>query len=82
MWQSVVFILTHVQYFPNKMAKIIKSTQIGLAWVGCELFLELNFPDIFFLCERNLEESIDPTNFSWRDYLSSIQNDSVAVYVK
>ena len=55
-------------------------------FVDCESFLELNSPDILALCETNLDDSIDPGNFS--GYLPLIQKDSsthmhgLAVYVK
>ena len=38
-------------------------------FVGCESFLESNSPDILALCETNLEDSIDSSNFSMRGYL-------------
>ena len=56
-------------------------------FVDCESFLESNSPDIFALCETNLDDSIDSGNFSVRSY-PLIQRDSgshmhsVAVYVK
>ena len=51
-------------------------------------FLESNSPDIFALCETNLDDSIDSGNFFVRGYLPLIQKDSsthmhgLAVYVK
>ena len=33
-------------------------------FVDCEYFLESKFPDIFALCETNLDDSIDSGNFS------------------
>ena len=57
-------------------------------FVDCESFLESNSPDILALCETNLDESIDSSNFSVRCYLPLIQKDSsthmhgLAVYVK
>ena len=44
-------------------------------FVDCESFLESNSPDIFALCETNLDESIDSRNFSVRTYLPLIQKD-------
>ena len=35
-----------------------------LNFVKCESFLESRTPDIFALCERNLDDSIDFGNFS------------------
>ena len=35
-------------------------------FVNCESFLELNSPDIPALCETNLDESIDSSNFCVR----------------
>ena len=62
----------------------------GLRWnfVECKSFLESNSPDIFALCETNLDDLIDFGNFSVRDYLFIIRKDSsshvhgLAVYVK
>ena len=57
-------------------------------FVDCESFLESNSPDILALCETNLDDSIDSSNFSVRGYLPLIQKDfsthmqSLAVYVK
>ena len=57
-------------------------------FVECESFLESNSPDILALCETNLDDLIDSSNFSVRGYLSLIRKDSithmdgVSVYVK
>ena len=57
-------------------------------FVDCKSFLESNSPDIFALCEANLDDSIDSGNFSLRGYLPLIRKDSgthvhgLAVYVK
>ena len=57
-------------------------------FVECESFLESDSPDIFALCETNLDDSIDYGNFSVRGYLPLIRKDSVThvhgldVYVK
>ena len=57
-------------------------------FVDCESFLESNSPDILALCETNLDDSIDSSNFSVRGYLTLIQEDTfthmhgLAVYVK
>ena len=45
-------------------------------FVDCESFLESNSPDIFALCEKNLDDSVDSGNFSVRGYLPLIQKDS------
>ena len=37
-----------------------------LTFVECESFLESNSPDIFAVCETNLDDSIDSGNFSVR----------------
>ena len=42
------------------------------SFIECESLLESNFPDILFLCETNLDESIDSGNFSVRSYLPLI----------
>ena len=62
----------------------------GLHWnfVDCKSFLESNSPDILVLCETNLEDSVDSSNFTVRVYLLLIQKDSftrmhgLPVYVK
>ena len=57
-------------------------------FVDSESFLESNSPDIFALCEANLDDSIDSGNFSLRGYLPVIRKDSsthmpgLTVYVK
>ena len=57
-------------------------------FVDCESFLESNSHDILALCETNLDDSIDPGNYSVRDYLPLIRKDSnthvhgLAVHVK
>ena len=57
-------------------------------FVECVSFLESNSPDIFALCETNLDDSIDSGNFFVKCYLPLIQKDStshlygLSVYVK
>ena len=57
-------------------------------FVDCESFLESNSPDILALCETNLVDSNDSSNFSVRGYLPLIQKVSsnhihgLTVYVK
>ena len=57
-------------------------------FVDFESFLESNSPNIFGLCETNMDDSLDFGNFSVRDYLPLIRKDSstlmhgLAVYVK
>ena len=41
-------------------------------FVDCESFLGSNFPDILTVCKTNLDDSIDPGNFSVRGYLHLI----------
>ena len=61
---------------------------LRLNFVDCESFLESNSPDIVALCETNLNDSVDSSNFSVRGYLPLIQKDftththGLAVYVK
>ena len=50
-------------------------------FVGNESFLEPNSPDIFTLCETNLEESIDPKNFSVRGYPPLIERILLLIYM-
>ena len=58
------------------------------SFVDCESALELNSPDVFALCETNLDDSVDSGNFYVTVYLSLIRKNSVthmhglAVYVK
>ena len=69
----------------------LHSTNIrGLCsnFVESESFLESNSPDILVLCETNLDDSIDSSNFSGMRYLPLIRKDSIthmhglSVYVK
>ena len=46
-------------------------------FVQCGSFLESNSPDIFALCETNLDDSIDSGNFSVRGYLPLTRKDSI-----
>ena len=61
---------------------------LRLNFVDCKPFLESNYPDIFALCETNLDDSIDFSNFYVRGYLPLIWKNSsthihgLAVYVK
>ena len=45
-------------------------------FVDCESFLESTSPDIFALCETNLDDSIDSGSFFVRVYLPLIRKDS------
>ena len=46
-------------------------------YAECESFIEPNSPDIFAVCETNLDDSIDSGNFSVRGYLPLTQKDSI-----
>ena len=46
-------------------------------FVECESFLESSSPKILALYETDLDDSVDPGNFSVRGYLSLIQKDSI-----
>ena len=46
-------------------------------FVECESLLELNSPESLALCETNLDNSIDFSNFSVRDYLPIIGMDFI-----
>ena len=48
-----------------------------LNFFECEYVLESNAPDIITLCETNMDDSIDSSNFSVRSYFPLIQKDSV-----
>ena len=67
--------------FPN-----IRDLRSNFA--GCESFLESNSPDIFALCETNLDDSTDSGNFFARGHLLLIWKYSIthkhglAAYVK
>ena len=66
----------------------IRNKRTGVALNQYESFLESNSPDIFALCETNLDDSIDSGNFSVTGCLPLIRKDSIthvhgrAVYVK
>ena len=66
----------------------MKSQPTSLFFTYFKSFLESNSTDILALCETNLDDSIDPGNFSVRGYLPLIWKDSMtnmhglAVYVK
>ena len=71
-----------------KLLSFMNIRGLRSSFVDCESFLESNSPGIFALCETNLDDSIDPGNFSVRGYLPLIRRDSgthmhgLAVYVK
>ena len=75
---------------PDNPLKLSFTNIWGLPsnFAECESFLESNSSSILVLCETNLDYSIDSDNFSVRDFLPSIQNDSIThlhsltVYVK
>ena len=46
-------------------------------FVNCKCFFESNSPDIFALCETNLDHSTDSGNFFTRGYLPLIREGSV-----
>ena len=80
-----------LDYFESQHSLKLSFTNIRgfqLNFVDCKSFLESNSPDIFALCETNLDDSIDSGNFSVRGYLPLIRKDSsthmhgLAVYVK
>ena len=48
-----------------------------LNFFECEYVLESNAPDIITLCETNMDDSTDSSNFSVRSYFPLIQKDSV-----
>ena len=50
---------------------------LHLNFVECESLLELNSPESLAICERNLDNSIDFSNFSVRDYLPIIGMDFI-----
>ena len=74
----------------NNSLKLAFQIFLGLRWnfIDCESFVESNSPDIFALCETNLDDSIDCGKFSVRGYLLLIRKDSIThmrdltVYVK
>ena len=49
---------------------------LRLNFVDCGSFLESNCPDVFALCETNLDDSIDSGKFFVRGCLPLIQKDS------
>ena len=50
---------------------------LHLNFVECESLLELNSPESLAICERNLDNSIDFSNFPVRDYLPIIGMDFI-----
>ena len=75
---------------PHDSLKLSVTNIRGLRsnFIEYESFLESNPPDIFALCETNLDNSIYSENFCVRDYLPLIRKDSIthmhglAVYLK
>ena len=97
-----VCLIYHLKYYQKDVNHItlnrttLKSQNVALPifvvfvriFVGCESFLESNYPDILTLCKTNLDDSIHSGNFSVRSYLPLIRKGStthihgLAVYVK
>ena len=46
-------------------------------FLECESFLESNSPDILALCETNLDDYVDSSNFSGTGYRPFIRKDSI-----
>ena len=59
---------------PHNSLKLSFTNIQGLNsnFVECESFLESDSPDILALCETDLDDSIDSSNFSMRGYLPLI----------
>ena len=78
----------HVESHNSLKLSFTNIRGLCLSFVDCGSFRESNPPGIFALCETNLDDSIDPGNFSVRGYLPLIRKDSgthmhgLAVYVK
>ena len=62
------------KFEPHNSLKLSFTNIQGLRYnfVECESFLGSNCPDILALWETNLNDSIDSSNFSVRDYLPLI----------
>ena len=78
----------HVESHDSLKLSFTNIQGLCSSFVDCGSFRESNSPGIFALCETNLDDSIDPGNFSVRGYLPLIRKDSgthmhgLAVYVK
>ena len=66
-----------VNYASHSSLKLTRTSIRGLRsnFVGCESFLESN-SDILAFCEINLDDSIDSSNFSVKDYPLLMWKDS------
>ena len=56
---------------------ITNTGWLHLNFAECESLLELNSPESLAICETNLDNSIDFSNFSVRDYLPIIGMDFI-----
>ena len=74
--QNTCLILKHSLNFISLKPSFINIQDLHSNFVGCESFLESNFSDILALCETNLNNSIDSTNFSVQSYLPLIRKTS------
>ena len=94
-WRSIFLILTY--FWLNEIAMLSngrKPDSFTNIWdlcsnfIGCESLFESNSPDIFALCETNLNDSIVSSSFTVKGYLLLFWKDSVThmhglpVYVK
>ena len=70
--QSTFLFLTYLNLMNYVILDNIRFTNIRdlrLSFVDCESALELNSPDVFALCETNLDDSIDSGNFYVKNFL-------------
>ena len=70
--QSTFLFLTYLNLMNYVILDNIRFTNIRdlhSSFVDCESALELNSPDVFALCETNLDDSIDSGNFYVKNFL-------------
>ena len=70
--QSTFLFLTYLNLMNYVILDNIRFTNIRdlrSSFVDCESALELNSPDVFALCETNLDDSIDSGNFCVKNFL-------------
>ena len=70
--QSTFLFLTYLNLMNYVILDNIRFTNIRdlrSSFVDCESALELNSPDVFALCETNLDDSIDSSNFYVKNFL-------------
>ena len=68
-------VVRKLKNFSSRNSLKLSSSNIRSNFFGCESLLQSDSPNTFDLCEINLKDSIDFSNFSVRGHLAIFQRD-------